>query len=312
MSDQIKRPGIIQRSQFWDLVQQTRAFESKHRLRFFRAYFSWLSSQVTYRAPSLPEKFTVILLSFRRYRNISAIVDAVLASNIASEIIVSNNNKDIRIKSWVKSKDPIVKCLDQTEDYGPIIRYFLASQTSSDYFMSIDDDLFLFPHQIYELARGLLTEPQVIHGVWGQDIVRIPSLEPLTEEQAIAKGWIYQIEQRDCRVDIMNRAYAFCRSHAKKTISIYDDLVRQHPEQKQKYSHLSDDIFMSLSGEGKPICHNLGALLNCPSSNLPTKAISGSEIFHSFRHDLYCRLTTSSESLKLTRDFAKYFLKFSA
>lgn len=107
------------------------------------------------------EKLSVVLLSYKRPQNMRYIVDSLLACEFVREIVLSNNNPDLRMEDFLQSRDPRLKIINQRQRFFPTKRYDLAHELQSSYFMCIDDDVFLIPCQIKKLFMALLENSAV-------------------------------------------------------------------------------------------------------------------------------------------------------
>ena len=90
---------------------------------------------------------TVILLSHNRPQNLSVLARAALKNGFVRKVIVSNSNRGVRIADWVKAADPRIVLVDEIKPTRPGYRFVLAAQEAGDYFLSVDDDIFLTPQQ---------------------------------------------------------------------------------------------------------------------------------------------------------------------
>jgi len=115
---------------------------------------------------------TFLLLSYRRPANMQRQLDDIAAAPIQNKsVILSNNNPAINIFDYVVADAPSVTILQQPRRRISAQRYELAKEASSQYFVALDDDLFLSPDQIAALAKKLIEAPAMPHGIWGQNLV---------------------------------------------------------------------------------------------------------------------------------------------
>jgi hypothetical protein len=194
-----------------------------------------------------------IVLSYKRPQNIQRIVDTLLNVRGIAKVLISNNHPQVDLTEWLKASDPRVQVINQTERTLCIKRFELAMTEKFDLFLCPDDDIFPSALQYEALLTQLMAQPERIHGLFGE----IPSFGP--EGFRLGGG----ITELDCEVDILNCCYAFTRTHLErmfellKTTGIHDSQGAQH----------LDDIYLSFSGQGKPLCHNLGPFEKCPTSS---------------------------------------------
>ncbi|MGY8960208.1 MAG: glycosyltransferase family 2 protein, partial [Alphaproteobacteria bacterium] len=153
-------------------------------------------------APSVP----FIVLSFARPANILRIVESILRAAPHYRVIVCNNQPNIDIRSFVRSGDARLDLIQRQERWGPISRYHLARAAPGDYFVSLDDDVFLTPNQINLLVGCLVADPARAHGVWGE-------IFQAEDDRVVIQSGIYG---RTCDVSVLNCAYAFTRAHVER------------------------------------------------------------------------------------------------
>jgi glycosyltransferase involved in cell wall biosynthesis len=219
---------------------------------------------------------SVILLSYRRPQNLGRIVDSALSVSSCREIVVSNNNPDINILDFMAGYGDKVKIIQQSDHLPAALRFQLARQSCYDYFLAIDDDLFLRPHQIELLIGHLYSDETITHGgPWGQ--------KKLYEEDDIRlKGWLYP----NSEVDVLNRAYAFARPHV---VRFFDLLYRINCKSILDLGP-ADDIVLSFCGSQRPYCHDLGAWESCSTSNTAGIALWKEDGFASHRLEVFRKL----------------------
>jgi len=135
----------------------------------------------------------------------------------------------------------------------------MASQLDYDRFLFIDDDIFLTAAQIDTLFAALDREPGRAHGVWGEII----------ERRWRGLRFKTHIQSATREVDILNRVYALSASQTRGAIALarglgIDDWADIGP---------TDDILVSFAGAERPMCHDVGSLAECSSSDQPGIAV---------------------------------------
>jgi hypothetical protein len=78
------------------------------------------------------EKLSVVLLSYRRPKNMRYIVDSLLACEFVREILLSNNNPEIRIEDFLCSNDLRLRIVNQPRRCFPTMRYDMARELRAD------------------------------------------------------------------------------------------------------------------------------------------------------------------------------------
>ena len=232
------------------------------------------------------EKITVIILNYKRPHNMQPIVRSVLRCSFVKKLIVCNNDPLSRIEEWISASDKRVVLLNNSRNGGTIARFEIASKEDGTYFLAIDDDIFLYPEQIRTLFRHLLKDPSVPHGVYGQRLVG--------HDQFVDA--IHGIEER---IDILNRVYAFTKTHVVELFRLLSVIGIQDKE----WGDLTkgDDMVLSFTGETMPICHDVGEILDCPSEGIPGIAVWKERDFVDYRRNLLTKL-------RQVRNRTSYFL----
>lgn len=230
----------------------------KNALRFF-----W-----RLRVESVPEyvgdeRLTVVLLSFDRIANMSALVDVFLRLPFVDRVVVSNNNPEYRIRDWVTVDDPRLELIDQPETTKPGIRFDLARERGSEYYLTVDDDIFLTPRQVHELFVHLVESPETLHGIYGQRYVgrdQVPSH---------LYGWRNNVSREERDVDVINRVYGLTREHLDR----YFAVLEARGIEKSAEIGNGEDVLLSVSSGRSPRIHDVGPWLDCISEYDPRVAL---------------------------------------
>lgn len=220
------------------------------------------------------EQLTIILLNYRRPWNIPMIVRSALRCACVRKVIVCDNSATFCCRGPLTTAR--VELQVYPENRGTIARFEAAMADGGRYFLAMDDDVFLSPEQIHTLFRHLCKNPNVPHGVFGQDCQR-------------GKEDVYAIVGREGPIDIISRVYAFTHEHVLAFFRVLDVLGIQNTEERRRLT-FGDDIILSHSGAGKPSCHDLGSLLSCPTSSSKGIAVFQEEGFWEYRQQLFQKL----------------------
>ncbi len=230
-------------------------------------------------------KACAIVLSYARPKNIEWIVRALLLCPFIEKVIVSNNNPDLKIEEWVCIDDDRLSLLNQKTRRRAGYRYEIARHLSYDYYIFLDDDIYLYPEQIESVYEQLCLNPSIPHGVWGQKV---------TIHQDRSIEFHNGIRKRNESLDIINRAYFLTGNHAAKFIENMKQLGIEKVEDLQ----YGDDIILSMSGQGKPACHDVGEIFQCKSTDQDGIALWREGTFNNYREELYRNLLLLSSSRK--------------
>ena len=219
------------------------------------------------------EYLSVILLSYKRPRNLNLLLSAVVLCEFVQEILISNNNPEICIEDYIRVQDRRIRIINQPTRRFASIRMELALEATSPYLLAIDDDVFLEPEQIRTLFECLVDDPAVVHGYIG---------EVFSEHPPLAKEILRNCE---CRVEALMWLFAFTREHARVFFQVLNDLGI---ENRQLSS--SEDVPLSFSGLGFAKIHRLGRVLSCPTENQPGIATWKNPGFMEQRMDLLLKV----------------------
>src|SRR5687768_3512064 len=102
----MRLPVVIQRLKD-SFQQREEMYFPEGRLAFARQYCKWrwairLGPSVDV---SVPQKLTVILLSYKRPENLQAIARSALRCSFVEKVLLCNNNPLCAMEDWVKSSD---------------------------------------------------------------------------------------------------------------------------------------------------------------------------------------------------------------
>src|SRR5262245_61653884 len=223
------------------------------RVTFVRKYLEW-KYKVRFGPRVMSdtgEQLTVVLLSYKRPWNMEPIACSALRCDFVDRVILCNNNPDYPIERWVRISDGRLVLLNQKVNRGPRFRFDIAMKEKGNYFLFIDDDIFLYPEQIKVLFVQLLDNPSVPHGVRGQVVFD-------------CKEFVDGLYGVETKVDILNGVYAFTRAHLLEYLRLEEELSG---------IPMVDDIVLSFAGESVPCCHDVGEILLCPTEPLPGVAV---------------------------------------
>lgn len=226
-----------------------------------------------------PAKATVIILSYKRAKNIPAIVRNALLCEFVNRIVVCNNNPDVELVSYLPMRDARLELVQQDRRRWPSYRYELARKYHSDYYICIDDDYFPSPWQLKKLFVALLSDPGSPVGSAGQ----VYDSGAGTLRGARRKLWSWRNQTR--YVDVILQIYVFTRNHLEK----YFDLLRAIGVENEAV-HSSEDVILSFAGTKRPLLMDVREICECATSRDAAIATHRQEGFDAYRHDLYQRL----------------------
>jgi hypothetical protein len=242
------------RPRLWILVEVVRLLVEHDRLKIALR----LSPRA---APIRGKTWVAVLLSHNRPQNMSLLVEAALRNRFVTKVIVSNSNREVKIRDWVRATDSRLILVDETTPTQPGHRMALAKQTGAEYVLSIDDDIFLAPKEWKSLFEFLLADEQCPHGIVGDFYC------PETE---YSHGLLFQQPvPRDTPMDVLPGVYAFTCEHLKRMFELAARIGISDLSQLRN----GEDILLSFTGGTRPHIHPLKPALLCASGCLPGVAL---------------------------------------
>jgi hypothetical protein len=195
----------------------------------------------------------VIILNYKRAQNIGVIASGAREALPDAPILIYDQSErdDFLQRDDVPWGEVWVQ--RAASNGGSGARLMLASRLPFDFYIAIDDDMFLAPNQIRRLAELVQGEPDRAHGVAGQRL----------ELQAGQFQWRHGMRCFDGAVSILNQVYAFTRRQA---VAALDLSVRLGFPTWVDIGSL-DDVMLSCASAKPPLCHDLGDFRECPTSS---------------------------------------------
>ena len=218
--------------------------------------------------------FTAILLNYKRPQNIELLLRMLLQVPLINNVIISNNNPACDLSKWFFFTHPRVRVVEQFASKPCAERYFIARETSGEYFVCIDDDLFLLPSQVQKICEETLKDPSVLHGMFGQELLKDGTFR-------------HAVSNHVGRIDIISRLYVFSRP----VLLGWHELLRETgSECDQKVLRQADDLLLSFAGTGLPLMHDVGPYLDCCTQGEKGVATWRDEDFFATRDVLFQKL----------------------
>ncbi|MSR67347.1 glycosyltransferase family 2 protein [Candidatus Peribacteria bacterium] len=253
----------------------------------WEAYIRWLFAMWRYRRIIMnvhcPERtpdgiFTAILLNFRRPQNIEILARMLLQVPLIKRVIISNNNPKSNLSRFLRFSHPRLTVLQQPGQRPCAYRYFIARETQGEYFLCIDDDLFLLSSQVQKMCEETLKNPSVPHGMFGQELLKDGTFR-------------YGISRREGRIDILNRIYAFSSPLLVRWHLLLEATGLSHDVEAMRMGWW-DDMLLAFSGDSLPVSHDVGPYLDCCTQGEAGIATWREEEFFPSRDRLYKKLRT--------------------
>lgn len=225
---------------------------------------------------------TVIVASYGRPQNLQAIIAALVTCDFIRKIVISNHNPEVCLDQYINSNDERLKIINATARRDASYRFKVANTIPDEYFLILDDDIFMFPGQVRKLFLHLLKEPDVPHGFHGTCYISDEE-----KKRVLKRNHMSRIETT---VDVLHQGYAVTAQHIERMLEISAEL---DASACKSMAH-NDDILISLSGLRNAKIHNLGFVMTCSSSQDPKISISRRPGFGASRDRLFLYLTKLS------------------
>jgi hypothetical protein len=224
----------------------------------------------------MTQSLAVIILNYKRPQNIGAIASAAREALPDAPVFIldQGEREDFRERGDIPWGEVWVQRARVNRGAGS--RVPLACRLPFDFYVAIDDDVFLTAEQIRRLAELVRAQPDRAHGVWG---------ERLELHQGAIK-FRTSITGIDEALSNLNEVYAFSRGQAAAAIQLAARLGFPSWEDVK----VGNDILLSCASPHPPLCHDLGAIRHCPTSNEPGIAVWRSEGFRERRAEIYRKL----------------------
>ncbi len=217
---------------------------------------------------------TAIILNYKRPQNVELIVRALLLTPSVKRVIVSNNDHKCDLSRWIECRHPKIEIIEKPTITSGIQRHVVARKSGEELFLMVDDDLFLSPEQYEIICQGMKADRSRPHGMFGECV------RPDGSFEHALRG--------DQTVDVFNRVYACTRTQNERfwqlaalLESFGSDAYRRNTWQ---------DLVLSFSGEHRPLLHEIGPYLDCPTQGNATVAAWRRQGFFDDRKVLYDQL----------------------
>lgn len=181
-------------------------------------------------------RISVVLLSWKRPKNIPIILKQLAASDLVNEIILWNNNPHIKLKSNYSK----VIVIHSQKNFGTLARYCVSFLSQNETILIQDDDLVLTPKQIKIIYHKYKQNKNRLYGCFGRNI----------------RSGKYIKRNAYGNVDIIiGRTIMFNKKHLFKFFKYLENFG----------SHLEDDILFSFSMKTKHKVIQVGEIRELPN-----------------------------------------------
>ncbi|MSP13815.1 MAG: glycosyltransferase family 2 protein [Chloroflexi bacterium] len=216
---------------------------------------------------------TVIIPVYReqRLRNIEPLVRALLQCKFIELVVVSNHNPAFSIHQKIALRDARLVLLNQTVRRGCGFGWVVASTIDAAYYISVDDDVLIYPGQIAKLFSKLIACPDVPHGLAGS----------LHGEYC---------ERQDSEVDELYQIYAITGQHLKTYMDYVQRITVGEFASSETIEFWADDVIISRAGSGQPWIHDAGRLTRCRTASADGVAIHREDVFSRKRGEVQLAL----------------------
>jgi hypothetical protein len=223
-------------------------------------------------SPSL----AVIIQNYKRPQNVGRIARAARQGLPGAAILVLDQAETDTFHERNDVDWPDIWLQRSDVNRGTGARVPLVTQLPFDHYIAIDDDVFLTAAQIFQLAQQLRAAPDRAHGIFG---------ERLQSAGGANINVLSGITRVNWALSNLNQVYAFTRAQAAAALELSAALGSAWED-----VGATDDILLSCAATQPPLCHDLGPIAYCPTSDDPQIACWKSDGFTQRRVALYSKL----------------------
>ena len=235
------------------------------------------------------EKLCVILLSYKRQQNIQFIAENILKCSFVDKLIISNSNPEFEIDPWVEIKDPRIEIINHPTKKECHSRWEILKDENFEFYMAIDDDVFLTPEQIKMLFNFQTKDPTRPHGLFGSEWT-IEDYEKRTIDRLYSR-------ERDTTVDILHQVYAVSKRHINRYFEIREEILKKAPGIESLLDEHADDLLISHSGTSRPMIHGIGEISECSTRKREGIANCAKDNFKKYRIEAFQHLSEVRDKL---------------
>jgi len=113
------------------------------------------------------KKLSVVILNWHRFELLKQIVEKYSNFSFVGDIVVWNNNKDVKISFENKKNVKVVNC---SFDHGLDSRFAAGLLCESEFILFHDDDLIVSEQVLAFLFQQALKDPAIIHSLHGRNV----------------------------------------------------------------------------------------------------------------------------------------------
>ena len=212
-----------------------------------------------------------IILNFRRPQNIPRIVSSLAAGLPGRPVFLLDQAEtpSLRFDDEMPWQDVWYRKPAKNGRAGA--RIALAAEMPFDFYLAIDDDMFLSAEQISRLATKIAADSMHAHGILGRRMERNGASLTLGEP-LVGQG----------RLSVIHSVYGFSRDQALRVIQ----RSRQLGFAQWSDVKFGDDLLISSASDRPAMCHDLGAVRVCGSYFADGVAVSKEGQFDNARRKL--------------------------
>jgi hypothetical protein len=233
--------------------------KTKHYVKYI--LWTWNGYISRHLTINTPHKVTVLITYYNpiRMTHINNQIRNLLKCDFVEKVIVSNHNPEIKIEERVTINNKRLFCINQNIRRGCGYRWQIAKTISTEFIISIDDDILLFPSQLKELFQHLVREPESPHGFSGFIL--------------LGNGDLQYRERENLVVNYLCEVYAV----TKKQVERYFEMERLMAERDRSLVGLlesyHDFIVISQTGSQNPKIHKVGTIFRSETFMTPGVAL---------------------------------------
>jgi hypothetical protein len=199
------------------------------------------------------KKAAILLTNYLRPKSLERQLTTFKAVRDIFEIyVIDNSTRDVNLRRRINIENWYTY-IENGVNLGAGYRFLMSSGLPHDFIIAVDDDIFLTIDQLLLLYEALRSNPDRVHGVWGQTLDFQLKGHPL-------KGGICKETKA---VHVISRVYAYTPQISLRSMCVARDVGFASWWDIGP----TDDILLSAASFESPLCHAVDELSVCETAD---------------------------------------------
>lgn len=178
---------------------------------------------------------TVFVLSYKRQQNLGRIVDSIRANKHVSEIVIFNNDPDIKVEFEG------VTVINSSRNWGPWVKPIFPQLIQTEWVMVMDDDLMLQRDTVGWFLENAKGDEEGIYGFFGMSLNKNEG-KPYSKGERVNTFNIGELT----KVDILLGRVIFCKTSKLAAASYFRSKIPGYQDKKHLFVW-NEDIVLSMA-----------------------------------------------------------------